>query len=91
MWQRMKLCLVDMNKPAKLLVDADDRHCSAVLTQGDGKDRKICSMAGRCLTISEAKLPSFERLLITAIWAFKRLGRYCYYLPNVQVILPDPS
>ena len=40
-------------------------------------------MVGRALTAGEAKLPMIERQLLTALWAFKRLGRYCYYLPQV--------
>lgn len=31
-WQRMKLSLVDMDKPAQIFVDVDDTHCSAVLS-----------------------------------------------------------
>lgn len=31
-WQRLKLTLVDMGLPAQLFVDADETHCSAVLT-----------------------------------------------------------
>jgi hypothetical protein len=32
-----------------------------------------------------------EKQLFTALWAFKRLGRYCYYLPKVTVMLPNPA
>ena len=30
-WRRFKLSLVDMKQPARLYVDADSTHCSAVL------------------------------------------------------------
>lgn len=32
-----------------------------------------------------------EKQLLVALWAFKRLGRYCYYLPKVQIMLPNPA
>ena len=28
---------------------------------------------------------------MAAVWGFKRLGRYCYYLPQVRVVLREPA
>jgi hypothetical protein len=51
----------------------------------------VCAMVGRPLTAGELQLPTIERQLLMALWAFKRLGRYCYYLPKVQIMLPNPA
>jgi hypothetical protein len=48
-------------------------------------------MSGRPLLASEAKIPMLERRLVIGLWGFKRLGRYCYYLPQVEMMLPDPA
>jgi hypothetical protein len=48
-------------------------------------------MAGRQLEISEKKRPMIERQLLTALWAYKHLGGYCYYLPKVTIMLPNPA
>ena len=48
-------------------------------------------MSGRPLLTTESKAPLLERRLIVGLWGFKRLGRYCYYLPRVEIMLPDPA
>ena len=48
-------------------------------------------MSGRPLLVTESKAPLLERRLLIGLWGFKRLGRYCYYLPYVEVMLPDPA
>lgn len=48
-------------------------------------------MSGRPLLVTESKAPLLERRLLVGLWGFKRLGRYCYYLPSVEVMLPDPA
>ena len=52
---------------------------------------KVCAMVGKVFTAGEAKVPMIEKQLLVALWAYKRLGRYCYYLPNVQIMLPNPA
>jgi hypothetical protein len=48
---------------------------------------KFNAIAGRRLTVSEQKLPYLEKTLLAALWGYKRLGRYCYYLPQITVVL----
>lgn len=48
-------------------------------------------MAGRELTITEAKQGVMERLLLAASWALKKLGRWCFYLPSITVVFPSPA
>lgn len=50
-----------MKQPAKLYIDADERHCSAILTQGELVDLRICAMAGRQLEATEKKCPMIEK------------------------------
>jgi hypothetical protein len=76
-WQRLKLTLVDMKKELELHVDTDDDHLSVVLTQGDD----VCTISGRPLSITEKALPVIERLLIAAVWGYKRYAKYCLYVP----------
>lgn len=28
---------------------------------------------------------------MTALWGYKRLGKFCYYLPSVTVVLKCPA
>ena len=87
-WQRTKLALVDMQRPLRLHVDADDTHLSVVLAQDHEDGPVVCGMAGRKLQITEATLPLMEKLLMAALWDFKRYGRYCYYASSMIVMLP---
>jgi hypothetical protein len=48
-------------------------------------------MVGRPLTAGEVKLPTIEKQLLMSLWVYKRLGRYCYYLPKVVIMLPNPA
>jgi hypothetical protein len=74
-----------------LYCDADNNHCSVVLAQQGEDCLKVNAIAGRKLTISEEKLPYLEKILLAALWGYKRLGRYCYYLPKVTVVLKSPA
>ena len=48
-------------------------------------------MASRLLQVKEGKASRMEQLLLAAIWGYKYLGRYCYYLPSVTVVLESPA
>jgi len=60
-----------------LHVDADEEQLSVVLTQGDN----LCAMAGRPLLKFEQSLPLIERMLVAAVWGYKRYAKYCLYVP----------
>lgn len=65
-----------MGKPVKVHVDADDTDCSAVLTQGEGEEYRVIAFQGRPLTPTESRAGRMEKLLITANWAMRKMGRY---------------
>lgn len=75
--QRVELGLCDVTKPAKLYVDDDGVHYGALLEQ----DGTAVAMIGRPMLITEAKQEGLNRLLVGVVWALKKLGRYCNYLP----------
>ena len=56
-YRRLKLGLCDFRRGGDLHVDCDDTDCSAVLTQGAGKDHVVVAMIGRPLTPTERKAP----------------------------------
>jgi hypothetical protein len=62
-----------------------------VLTQEEEKTLKINAIAGRRLSVTEQKLPYLEKILLAALWGYKRLGRYCYYLPSMTIVLKSPA
>lgn len=41
--------------------------------------------------VTEARCSLLERLLIAAIWGFKRFRRYCEFAPSVTVVLPHAA
>ena len=45
-------------------------------------------MKGRELLATEKKLPLLERILVVAVWFLVKFGKYCFYLPKVELILP---
>ena len=45
-------------------------------------------MLGRELTKSEQACTVFERLLLCACWAVKRLASYVLHLPSCTIVLP---
>lgn len=47
-------------------------------------------MMGRPLTPTEVSSKRMERLMITATWGLKKLGRYTNYVPHVIVVVPHP-
>lgn len=53
-------------------------------------DTEICAMAGRRLSATEAKGSLIERLLVAAVWGYKRFRRYCEFQP-VCVMLPHAA
>lgn len=42
-------------------------------------EEEVCGMAGRKLLATEAKGSVMERLLVAAVWGYKRFRRYCEY------------
>ena len=47
-------------------------------------------MMGRPFTPTEISAKRMERLMITAAWSLKKLGRYTHYVPHIIVVLPHP-
>ena len=58
--KRVKLGIVDLTRPAKLHMDADDTDMSGELVQGTNNSYRIISMVGRELQITEAKCSTSE-------------------------------
>jgi hypothetical protein len=84
----LSLTLVDQKQVLKLHVDADNINISVVMTQ---PGNKVCGLAGRKLTVTEARCSLLERLLIAAVWGFKRFRRYCDHAPAVYIVFPHPA
>lgn len=87
----LELGVIDMKNPLTIHVDCDDLDASAVLTQGEGTNYKIIQFLGRSLLPTELKVPRVLRLLLVAAWAVKKLGRYTFFAPQINIILPDPE
>ena len=88
-YRRLKLGLVDMSRGARIHVDADESDCSAVMVQQDSKgEQHVVAMLGRELTKGEQRGTLFDRLLLCACWAVKRLSHYVLYLPSRVIVLP---
>jgi hypothetical protein len=73
---RFKLQLVDRGRDLLLYVDCDDTDLSVVLAHSESE---VCGLAGRKFTAMESKGPLIERLLVAAVWGYKRFRRYCEY------------
>ena len=58
------------------------------MTQGVKESYRVIGFAGRPLTPTESTASRIERLLITANWAMKKLGRYTQYVPQVIILFP---
>jgi hypothetical protein len=79
---------VNQSRPLKLHVDVGEEGCTVVLAHSN---HEVCAFAGRCFTATEAKCSVMVKLLVAALWGFKRYRRYCEYNPDVTVILPLSS
>jgi hypothetical protein len=45
-------------------------------------------MAGRVMLPTESRCSVIERLMICALWGYKRFRRYTEYAPRVVVVVP---
>jgi hypothetical protein len=85
---KLKLQLVNQNRPLRLHVDVGEEGCTVVLAHTTSE---VCAFAGRYFTATEAKCPPMVKLLIAALWGYKRYQRYCEYNPSATIVLPLSS
>ena len=78
---------MDRARPLHLYVDCDEEDLSVVLAHSE---TEICGMAGRRLLATEARGSLLERLLVAAVWGYKRFRRYCEF-QEVTVMLPHAA
>lgn len=62
-----------------------------VITQGKDKHFIMCAIGGWPLTNAQRNVSYIERVLLFAIWAYKRVGRYTYYLTTTTIELLSPA
>jgi hypothetical protein len=62
--------------------------CTVVLAHSNSE---VCAFAGRFFTATEARCPTMVKLLIAALWGYKRYRRYCDYNADVTIVLPLTS
>jgi hypothetical protein len=43
------------------------------------------------MSVTEQRCSYLERLLIAALWGYKRFRRYCEYSTLVTIVLPNPA
>ena len=90
----VKLGIVDITKPAKLRVDADDTDMSGVLVQGTNNSYHMIAMVGCEPQITEAKCSMIKRLALAAAWCVKKLNHYTSPLaagPGFTIIYPHAA
>ncbi len=62
------------------------------MSQADPKGgQSICAIAGRPLNKTEQSSSAIEQRLVAALWGYKRYSKYCLYVPQVYVVLKDPT
>jgi hypothetical protein len=65
---------VDASRRLFLYVDCSREEISVVLAHSE---TEICGLAGRKLLSTESNASIIEKLLVAAVWGYKRFRRYC--------------